>query len=108
LVFVADLKKVQEDIYSNMSDEVIKHNLVLRTRTDELATVLPSTLVVSNNRGECNTVKHMGSICSRLRRKRIHIGYVTPLKAIVLPKTDDLQTFIDQMLIVVFRTGSSS
>jgi len=49
--FVADpTKKVQEDIYSNMSDEVLQHNLALRTDRWPHYCTSGSTLAVRNNR----------------------------------------------------------
>ena len=52
-------KKVQEVIYSNSLDEVLKHNLMLRTVTDDVISVLPATLAVGNKREEFNTARHM-------------------------------------------------
>jgi len=71
LLFVADSKTVQEDIYTSLLDEVLKHNLMLRTATDGLITVLPVTLAVRNKRAEFNTARHKVGLAADYEGRRL-------------------------------------
>jgi len=45
-------------IYSNLLEEILKHNLMLMTATDGFIAALAATLAVRNNREEFNTPRH--------------------------------------------------
>ena len=70
MLFVADPKKVLEDFYSNLLDEVLNHNLVFRTATDGLITAPPATLAVRNTREELNTARHKVGLAADYEGRR--------------------------------------